>query len=350
MLAFGGIGSLLGPIVGAATFTVLDEWLVSFNELRLVIYGVVIIVLFLGFQRGVVPTVQSLLARRRPDGTGEVPATDGVGQMRQAPRRFPRWARTSSATSTGSWNGPRCPSSGRWTSSACGRAATSPRPSRGGVGTFLVVSHRDRNRRLDVRDARRVHLGLRLERTSLVVRDDTPGRTDPSGRSDEPIGDVRLEHLGTHRVQGRTAGVARQGVGADGNVDRRARARSAINPDAVGSKSSGNTIGSNRNRLRRTSRVGVPRPSTGRHRPSSGRIRAAGVPTRSIDGEHVVGHAIPTEVGIVGPSRAAVATEVEGDDAELGRSSSDPQWAIHRGAEPRGVGEEQRRRCATTTS
>lgn len=65
MLAFGGIGSLLGPIVGAAAFTILDEWLVSFNELRLVIYGVVIIVLFLGFQRGVVPTVQSLIARHR---------------------------------------------------------------------------------------------------------------------------------------------------------------------------------------------------------------------------------------------------------------------------------------------
>jgi ABC-type branched-subunit amino acid transport system permease subunit len=65
MVAFGGIGSLLGPIVGAATFTVVDEWLVSFNELRLVIYGVVIIVLFLGFKRGVVPTVQSLIARRR---------------------------------------------------------------------------------------------------------------------------------------------------------------------------------------------------------------------------------------------------------------------------------------------
>jgi branched-chain amino acid transport system permease protein len=65
MVAFGGIGSLLGPIVGAVTFTVVDEWLVSFNELRLVIYGAVIIVLFLGFKRGVVPTVQSLLARRR---------------------------------------------------------------------------------------------------------------------------------------------------------------------------------------------------------------------------------------------------------------------------------------------
>ena len=65
MLAFGGIGSLLGPIVGAVAFTILDEWLVSFNELRLVIYGVVIIVLFLGFQRGVVPTVQSLITRLR---------------------------------------------------------------------------------------------------------------------------------------------------------------------------------------------------------------------------------------------------------------------------------------------
>jgi branched-chain amino acid transport system permease protein len=65
MLAFGGIGSLLGPIVGAVAFTILDEWLVSFNELRLVIYGVVIIVLFLGFQRGVVPTVHSVIARRR---------------------------------------------------------------------------------------------------------------------------------------------------------------------------------------------------------------------------------------------------------------------------------------------
>ena len=65
MVAFGGLGSLLGPIVGAATFTVVDEWLVSFNELRLVIYGAVIIVLFLGFKRGVVPTVLSLFARRR---------------------------------------------------------------------------------------------------------------------------------------------------------------------------------------------------------------------------------------------------------------------------------------------
>ena len=40
MVAFGGIGTLLGPVVGAAAFTILDEWLVSFNQYRLIIYGV----------------------------------------------------------------------------------------------------------------------------------------------------------------------------------------------------------------------------------------------------------------------------------------------------------------------
>jgi len=59
MLAFGGIGSLLGPVIGAVAFTVLDEWLVSSNEYRLVIYGVVILVLFLGLPRGVAPTLQN---------------------------------------------------------------------------------------------------------------------------------------------------------------------------------------------------------------------------------------------------------------------------------------------------
>jgi branched-chain amino acid transport system permease protein len=64
MVAFGGIGTLLGPVIGSAAFTILDEWLVSFVQLRLVIYGTSIVVLFLGFRRGVVPTVQSLIASR----------------------------------------------------------------------------------------------------------------------------------------------------------------------------------------------------------------------------------------------------------------------------------------------
>jgi branched-chain amino acid transport system permease protein len=65
MLVFGGIGTLLGPVVGAAAFTILDEWLVSHSEVRLVFYGVAIVVLFLGFRRGLVPTVDSLAERAR---------------------------------------------------------------------------------------------------------------------------------------------------------------------------------------------------------------------------------------------------------------------------------------------
>ncbi len=65
MVAFGGIGTLLGPVIGSAAFTILDEWLVSFVQLRLVIYGTAIVVLFLGFRSGVVPTVQSLISRRK---------------------------------------------------------------------------------------------------------------------------------------------------------------------------------------------------------------------------------------------------------------------------------------------
>jgi branched-chain amino acid transport system permease protein len=65
MLAFGGIGSLLGPVVGAAAFTWLDEFLIDYREMRLMIYGFVIMVLFLGFRRGVVPTVTGWFPRSR---------------------------------------------------------------------------------------------------------------------------------------------------------------------------------------------------------------------------------------------------------------------------------------------
>jgi branched-chain amino acid transport system permease protein len=67
LLAFGGLGTLLGPVVGTVVFAVLDEILVDSGQLRTVLYGLLIIVLFLGFKRGVVPAVADflqLLARR----------------------------------------------------------------------------------------------------------------------------------------------------------------------------------------------------------------------------------------------------------------------------------------------
>jgi ABC-type branched-subunit amino acid transport system permease subunit len=60
MLAFGGIGTLLGPIIGAVTFTIVDELLIDFGQLRQVAYGILVIVLFLWMPRGLIPTLTSL--------------------------------------------------------------------------------------------------------------------------------------------------------------------------------------------------------------------------------------------------------------------------------------------------
>lgn len=65
MLAFGGIGTLFGPIVGAITFTIVDELLIDFGQLRQVAYGILVIVLFLWMPRGLLPTVDSLWRRVR---------------------------------------------------------------------------------------------------------------------------------------------------------------------------------------------------------------------------------------------------------------------------------------------
>jgi branched-chain amino acid transport system permease protein len=65
MLAFGGIGTLFGPIVGAVTFTIVDEVLIDFGQLWQVAYGILVIVLFLWMPRGLIPTAASLWRRVR---------------------------------------------------------------------------------------------------------------------------------------------------------------------------------------------------------------------------------------------------------------------------------------------
>lgn len=72
MLAFGGIGTLFGPVLGAVVFTVLDELLIDLGRLRVVAYGLLIIVLFLWVPRGVIPTlvpVRNRLGRGRVGGS-----------------------------------------------------------------------------------------------------------------------------------------------------------------------------------------------------------------------------------------------------------------------------------------
>jgi branched-chain amino acid transport system permease protein len=65
MLAFGGIGTLFGPILGAITFTAIDEVMIELGQLRVLVYGILIIVLFLWIPRGVIPTLGDLMRRQR---------------------------------------------------------------------------------------------------------------------------------------------------------------------------------------------------------------------------------------------------------------------------------------------
>ena len=63
LVAFGGLGTLLGPVLGAGVLAYVDEKLTSSLQLREVLYGVVVIVIFLFFRRGVVATVTGLFDR-----------------------------------------------------------------------------------------------------------------------------------------------------------------------------------------------------------------------------------------------------------------------------------------------
>jgi branched-chain amino acid transport system permease protein len=63
LVAFGGLGTLLGPVIGAGVFAVVDERLTASLQLREVLYGAFVIAIFLGLRRGLVPTVVDLVRR-----------------------------------------------------------------------------------------------------------------------------------------------------------------------------------------------------------------------------------------------------------------------------------------------
>jgi branched-chain amino acid transport system permease protein len=76
LVAFGGLGTLLGPVIGAGVFAFLDHALTSSGQLREVYYGAFVIAIFLGFRRGVVNTLATVVARF-------------VGQLRAEPKVRP---------------------------------------------------------------------------------------------------------------------------------------------------------------------------------------------------------------------------------------------------------------------
>ncbi|MCH8129436.1 MAG: branched-chain amino acid ABC transporter permease [Acidobacteria bacterium] len=61
MVVFGGLGTLLGPVLGATVFSVIDEVLIGVGQLRQVVYGLVVIAFFVGFKHGLVPAIETLV-------------------------------------------------------------------------------------------------------------------------------------------------------------------------------------------------------------------------------------------------------------------------------------------------
>jgi len=69
MVVFGGMASTFGAVVGAAVLTTLPQLLTVFKEYEMVLLGAVMMLTMIFMPRGLVPTLESLLAaaRRKPD-------------------------------------------------------------------------------------------------------------------------------------------------------------------------------------------------------------------------------------------------------------------------------------------
>jgi branched-chain amino acid transport system permease protein len=60
-LLLGGMRTRLGPIIGAAAFAVIEEFVRPFGQLNVLVYGVLLIVLFVAFREGLVVMLRKAL-------------------------------------------------------------------------------------------------------------------------------------------------------------------------------------------------------------------------------------------------------------------------------------------------
>lgn len=66
MAVMGGLGSILGSVVGAAVLVVLPQVLTVFHDYEHIALGAIMIVFMIFLPAGIVPSLASLLSRRRP--------------------------------------------------------------------------------------------------------------------------------------------------------------------------------------------------------------------------------------------------------------------------------------------
>lgn len=62
MLVLGGMGTLLGPLLGAGVFALIFEFLRPLGQITTLVYGILLIILFVYFREGLVPWLRKLPA------------------------------------------------------------------------------------------------------------------------------------------------------------------------------------------------------------------------------------------------------------------------------------------------
>lgn len=82
MTLIGGVGTIFGPVVGAAIVVSMQNYLAQTGEWVLVIQGVIFVIVVLAFRRGIVGELGAFLARRRQRSDG-AQATVAVEPARQ---------------------------------------------------------------------------------------------------------------------------------------------------------------------------------------------------------------------------------------------------------------------------
>jgi ABC-type branched-subunit amino acid transport system permease subunit len=65
-LLLGGMRTRLGPIIGAAAFALIEELVRPFGQLNVLVYGILLIVLFVAFREGLVPMLRKTLKLSLP--------------------------------------------------------------------------------------------------------------------------------------------------------------------------------------------------------------------------------------------------------------------------------------------
>ena len=86
MVLLGGMGTRLGPLVGAALVLLLRDFLSTWTDAWGVITGVIFIVVILVFRQGIVGTIEHLMQSKQIPSQRAAPTVDTVEKAASAPR------------------------------------------------------------------------------------------------------------------------------------------------------------------------------------------------------------------------------------------------------------------------